>query len=62
LENACFRNRLNGPIEANSFEDEIANLVEQAESLEEELLSGIWLFFAQVTFFALKRFIILVSF
>jgi hypothetical protein len=54
---------LNGPIEANSFEDGIANLVEQADSLKEELLSGIWLFFAQVTFFfALKQFIILVTF
>ena len=48
--NLRFRNRLNGPIEANAFEDEMAILGEP-ESLVEDLLSGIWLSFAQVIFF-----------
>jgi len=38
---------LNGPIEANSFDDEMAILCE-AETLVEDLLSGSWLFIAQV--------------
>ena len=44
-----FRNRLNGPIEANALEDEMA-IVDEPDSIEEDLLSGIWLSFAQVIF------------
>jgi len=46
----CFRNRLNGPIEANSFDDEMA-ILSEAETLVKDLLSGSWLFIAQVNIF-----------